>query len=227
MSEQSRKLTKATKVQECIREDIIGGFYAPGDRLQMEALKERYGVGYSPLREALSRLVSMGLVEMEEQCGFSVAPQTLEELHDLYNMRAYIEARALELSIRHGDDSWEADVVANWHCFSKYLDPKRNMNIVSNEWERLQKNFFYALVKGCQSPWLLRIHNLLYDQASRYRNICIAKYKNNEKSLHKYIKEMQQLVDAVLSRDVETTIRLSRINWDNTVKVIAKSLQAR
>lgn len=225
MSLKCRKITKATKVQESIREDIIGGVFSPGEKLQMETLKERYGVGYSPLREALSRLASNGLVQLEEQCGFSVAPQSLTELYDLYHIRAYIEALALELSIRHGDDNWEAGVVASWHCFSKYLDPRKNKNIVTSEWERLQKDFFYALVKGCQSPWLLKINEMLYDQASRYRRICITNHSNNEKLLNKYLKEKKQLVDAVLARDIDLTIKMSKTNWDNTVKVIAKALQ--
>jgi len=225
MTQKNRKQTKATRVQESIRDDIVCGRILPGEKLQMDALKDRYGVGYSPLREALSRLASNGLVQQEEQCGFCVAPLSLNELYDLYQVRSYIETLALELAMRHGDDNWEADVVATWHVFAKYLDPESENQIVQAEWERLQKDFLHALVKGCKSPWLLKIRGILYDQASRYRGICIKNHSNNKNLMNAYIKENQDLVDAVLARDAKTVIRISETGWKNSVTVIAEALE--
>jgi GntR family carbon starvation induced transcriptional regulator len=112
MTVEQKKQTKAAKVLESLRQDIISSHFQPGQKLQMKVLKSQYNVGYSPLREALSRLVSSGLVCMKEQCGFSVAPLSLEELYDLYMVRIRLEIQALELSIQNGDDDWEADVTA-------------------------------------------------------------------------------------------------------------------
>lgn len=227
MSKNNRKLTKATRVEKWLRDDIACGKILPGEKLQMDALKDRYGVGYSPLREALSRLTSNGLVRQEEQCGFCVAPLSLEELHDLYQVRSYIENLALELALRHGDAQWEAEIVASWHVFSKYLDPASSNEIVQEEWERLQKIFLNALVKGCNSPWLLKIRDMLYDQASRYRGICIKNHTNNKDLMYAYIKENQELVDAVLGRDLEKVIRISETGWKYSVNAIAQALAAK
>lgn len=226
MTLKNRKLTKATRVQESLRDDIVCGRILPGEKLQMDALKERYGVGYSPLREALSRLASNGLVQQEEQCGFSVAPLSQEELYDLYEVRAFIETRALELAIRNGDDRWEAEVLAAWHVFAKFLDPKSGNELQQEEWERLQKDFLRAMVKGCNSPWLLKIRDSLYDQASRYRGVCIKNHSKNPKLLSAYIKENQDLVDAVLARDLQKVIKLSEKSWQNSVNSVVAALQA-
>src|SRR3546814_17788514 len=72
-------------------------------------------IGFTPLREALMRLSSEGLVLAEEQRGFRVAPATLADLEDIMTSRAEIEALALQRAIRLGGDDWEARIVAAFH----------------------------------------------------------------------------------------------------------------
>lgn len=220
----ARKQTKASRVQEILRDDIICGRIAAGEKLAMDALKERYKVGYSPLREALCALVSLGLVKQEEQCGFYVTPMSIEELNDLYEIRSHIETLALEMAIENGDETWEAQIIASWHIFSKYLDPKNKNRITQAEWERLQKIFLNALVQGCNSPWLLKIFNMLYDQASRYRGICIRNHQKDKKLMTEFIKQTQQLVDAVIARDIKKVHKLNTASWESTKKTITKAL---
>lgn len=224
MSTKIRKLTKASKVLERLRNDIIEGRFKPNERLQMETLKKRYAVGLSPVREALSRLVTHGLVEIEEQCGFKVAALSLEDFYDLYKMRAHIEALALEYSIAHGDDCWEAGVITTWHRYAKYLSPT-NKNIEPTEWERLHQDFRFALLKGCQSPWLLKMRSMLHDQASRYRMMCYGTSFKNKKLLKSIVKENELLVDAVLARDKKKALKLYCDSFDTSVKIIAEALQ--
>ncbi len=220
-----RKLTKTTKVFEQIRQDILQGHFPPGVKLQMENLKEQYGVGYSPLREALSRLVSHGLVRIEEQCGFAVAPLSLNELYDLYNIRVYIETLALELAIEHGDDQWEADILASWHKYEKYLNRKTDRNLYPAKWDELQKDFLFNLVKACQSPWLLKLRDILYDQADRYRSICLNQNYKNKKMLFDVIDENQRLVSAVLARNKNKALQITKESWQISIKIIAKKLE--
>src|ERR1700694_1563026 len=66
-----------------IREDIVFGHLAPGEKLRIEDLRGRYGLGATPLREALSRLSAIGLVEASAQRGFRVARVSVEDLDDV------------------------------------------------------------------------------------------------------------------------------------------------
>ncbi len=52
-----------------LRSDIIACRLMPNERLRVEALRERYGMGFSPIREALMRLEAEGLVELEQNKG--------------------------------------------------------------------------------------------------------------------------------------------------------------
>lgn len=225
MTEKARKLTKTTQVLESLRQDIANGLFLPGDKLQMEKLKEQYGVGYGVLREALSRLVTTGLVQLEEQCGFCVTPLSIDELYDLYHIRAHIECLALELSMKHGDDRWEADVVASWYRYRKYLNPKTNTAFDAAEWDVLQKEFRTNLVIACQSPWLLKIREMLFDQASRYRLVCLSTHYKNKKILLEFIKENEELVEAVLARDKKKAVKLLQANWKSSADIIAEQLK--
>ena len=65
-----------------LRDDIISGMLAPSEKLRIEHLRQRYGMGASALREALSRLVSDGLVECEAQRGYWVSPVSRAEPSD-------------------------------------------------------------------------------------------------------------------------------------------------
>jgi DNA-binding GntR family transcriptional regulator len=76
-----------------LRHDILDGTLAPGLKLRFEMLRERYGVGASTLREALTRLVGDALVTSEEQRGFRVAEVSLDDFADLKIGRASCRER--------------------------------------------------------------------------------------------------------------------------------------
>jgi len=102
----SRTLIEGAHAQ--LRDDIIEGLLAPGEKLRVEHLKTHYQVGAGTLREAVTRLVSDALVVAEGQRGFRVAPMTLEDFLDLTQLRLRIELEALRQTIRHGDAAWRA-----------------------------------------------------------------------------------------------------------------------
>ena len=86
--------TRTTQLLAQLRSEIITGRLAPDERLVLSTLCEQFGAGQTPLREALLRLASEGLVVQEEQRGFSVAPVSREELLDLTASRAEVDALA-------------------------------------------------------------------------------------------------------------------------------------
>src|SRR5688572_12412514 len=112
--------TFVDKIFQSIQSDIITWQLLPGQRLHIADLAEKYGIGPGPVREALSRLISTDLVRAVSQRGFRVRTVSSEDLHDVYQTRAEIEAIALRLSIEKGDDEWEALVISNYHRLAKF-----------------------------------------------------------------------------------------------------------
>jgi DNA-binding GntR family transcriptional regulator len=79
---------------EVIREAIIDGRLAPGQRLKEEELARELGMSRTPVREALLRLQSEGLVESLPRRGAIVRSYAVDELDEMYQLRAVLEGYA-------------------------------------------------------------------------------------------------------------------------------------
>lgn len=162
--------TLIERAYEQLRADIIEGRLAPGEKLRVEHLKDRYEVSAGTLREAITRLVSDALAVAEGQRGFRVAPIALEELEDITQLRVQIETEALRLSIQAGTSAWREAVQAAYAALSdaEPIVPERR-----REWEQLNLRFHEALLSGHASPWTLRVLRLLSRHSERYRSVGI------------------------------------------------------
>lgn len=176
--------------------DIIEGRLAPGTKLRIEELRAQYETGASPLREALNRLAGEGFVTAEGQRGFRVSPVSLEDLKDLTRMRILLECEALEESIKHGDDEWEANIIA---CFYRLAKAEENKEQHFDDWEKRNDEFHEALVGASQSPWLLKFRRTLYEQHKRYRLLAMLA-TGNDRDIHA---EHTAIKDAAISRDIK------------------------
>jgi DNA-binding GntR family transcriptional regulator len=184
---------------QAMRDAIISGKLAPKSRLRIAKLRDMFGIGASPLREALSRLVADGLVISLDRRGFMVAPISLAEFRDLTDMRKLLEKEALRLALLHGDDAWESRVIAAFHRLGK---AQQRVNAQEpdalEEWERLNEEAHEALVSACPSQWLLRFRRTVYAYTTRYRRICLSvtTVARDVQSEHR------KLRDAALARDI-------------------------
>lgn len=162
--------TLIERAYEQLRADIIEGRIAPGEKLRVEHLKDRYEVSAGTLREAITRLVSDALAVAEGQRGFRVAPIALEELEDITRLRVQLETEALRQSIQAGTSAWREAVRAAYAALSdaEPIVPERR-----REWERLNLRFHEALLSGHASPWTLRVLRLLSRHGERYRSFAM------------------------------------------------------
>jgi DNA-binding GntR family transcriptional regulator len=89
------------KVASFIRENIMIGRFEAGQFLRTESIAELMGVSHTPVREALMLLQSEGTLRWEPRRGFRVAAVTDQDVHDLFQVQAYIAgelaARAAEI----------------------------------------------------------------------------------------------------------------------------------
>ena len=84
-----------------LRDEIVRGTFVPGERLRLEDLARRYDVSTMPIREALSTLEAEGLVTILPHRGAQVTRFSAEELRELYEIRANLEAMATEKAIQN------------------------------------------------------------------------------------------------------------------------------
>lgn len=89
-----KKHGSSNGVLEKLRHLILTGEYAPNERLIEEQLAERLGVSRTPVRQALTMLEAEGLVEIIPNRGAMVCSFSVEEVWDIYDLRAVLEGYA-------------------------------------------------------------------------------------------------------------------------------------
>ena len=199
-----------------MREDIVHCVLRPGERMRFEDLRQRYTSSIGTLREALSVLVSDGLVTVEEGRGFSVAPVSREDLLDIVEMRVNLECRALGDAIRQGDDAWEARVLTTFHMLSKVEDrTAAQPKLPQPVWSARHQEFHEALVSACRSPRVLQFRKMLFDQAHRYRRLSMS-----FRQAPKQVGEHRLLMEAALRRDELQACKLIESHIRGTAKNI-------
>lgn len=90
--------TAADKLADDLAEAILSGEFAPGSRLDEQALALRYSVSRTPVREALRQLATTGLIEIRPRRGAVVAEVTPAQLEELFVAMGELEATCARLS---------------------------------------------------------------------------------------------------------------------------------
>ena len=200
-----------------LRADLLACRLQPGSRLKIGELCQHLSVSLSAVREALARLTSEGLVVSEPQRGFCVTPISAAELDDLTRVRVQIEGSCVERAIAAGDIGWESHLVAALHRLSRTAerepgDPQR----MSEAWSAAHAAFHQALVGACDSPWLLRLREMLYSQSERYRRLSVplAEVARDLGGEHR------DMVDAALDRDAGRARALMAQHLELTTRML-------
>lgn len=198
-----QSLSLTSRIYQRIRSDILVGTLEPGLKLKIEELRQAYGTGASPVREALSLLTSDRLVERIDQRGFRVAQVSAGAFNELLKTRCWLEERALRESIAHGGKDWEEGVVLAHYRLSRTPRSTATKAFVANaEWEELHRQFHRSLISACGSSTLMRFCEQLYDENIRYRNLAgPSAYPRRDVN-----KEHEDIVTAVLDRDADLAV---------------------
>lgn len=213
-------ITRATAVYEKLRADIADGLLAPGSKLRVELMCDKYGVGATPLREALSRLSAEGLVVRNDLRGFSVAPLNWAELPILTETRIRLETLALKDAINARTSDWEDRLVLLLHRLGRTPRSLTKQSHYPNpEWEALHRDFHRALLSTCPSRWLLSYCDKLAEEAYRLRQLAASgpSKKRNEHAEH------LSIMDAAIRGDSELAIKLLSAHYRKTEKLVSEA----
>lgn len=214
--------TLATDVLHRLREDIISCVLKPGDRLRFEALREIYGVSFSTLREALSRLASERLVVAEGQRGFVVAPISREDLLDVTDARVLVERECLRRAMTNGGNEWEAQILSAYHRLDRVESRISDPRGVTAEWDARHFDFHESLVAAANSPTLTEIRQSLFERARRYRRLSAMSRKTPRAKGDDH----RTLMEAVLSPDIPYALDLIERHIRETAQNLLSALES-
>ena len=216
------KETLASFVYDRLRQDIITVAIEPGEKLHIRALSNRFDVGLSPVREALSRLSTEGLVVQNDHRGFTVKPLSEDDLLDLTRARCWLNELAIRKSVANGNAAWEDQVVLSFHRLSR--TPRHedgNARERSHAWEKAHRDFHTSLISASGSRRLEQYCEHLFDSSERYRHVgrkAGMKGSNREQ-------EHRALMEAVVMRDADTAARLITEHFERTAELVRQVLK--
>ncbi|MGI8910108.1 MAG: GntR family transcriptional regulator [Rubrobacteraceae bacterium] len=127
----SEERTGPSRVFERLRRLILDGEYGPNERLIEEQLAERLGVSRTPVRQALTMLQSEGLVEIVPNRGAVVCSFGVEEVWDIYDLRAVLEGYAA----RRAASRIEAGELARMRELAEEMEGIRDREFAGREEE--------------------------------------------------------------------------------------------
>ena len=153
-----------------IRQDILGGVIAPGTKLHIQHLCDRLDVRLTPVREALNRLASEGLLVHTEQRGFRVAALSLDDLADLTEARVQLNELALRSAIANGGEEWEEQLLLAFHRLLRTPRTIKEADGRNPAWESMHRAFHTSLISACASRRIREFCESLFDSADSRRS---------------------------------------------------------
>ncbi|MEO4045154.1 GntR family transcriptional regulator [Hoeflea sp. CAU 1731] len=221
-TEASTKRTLATQAYILIREDILNGKYSPGAKLQPQELGAKYSIGAAPVREALSRLASEGMIAQNERRGFTVAGFSVVELDGILRTKRWLNEIGLRESIEHGSQEWEERILISLHRlartdrFARTSEQEINRN---PEWNLRHLEFHEALISACRSVWLLGFCRTLFFASDRYRVLARLTPQASDRA-----KEHEAIAQAAIARNGDEAVNLLNNHFSRTADLVRDSI---
>jgi DNA-binding GntR family transcriptional regulator len=186
-----------------IRDRILSGALAPGSRLAQYELAESLHMSITPLREAIRRLSSEGLIDLDTHRDARVARMDAAEARQLFEVRLSLDPSAVELAAARRT---EADIDAMRSSVARLLPVTRQWG---EEALTAHREFHQALYRASHNDVMVRLLDDLWDKSDRYRRIGLVLPPGDEPRTRD-LDEHRQMMELVISGDGEGAAKLMR-----------------
>jgi DNA-binding GntR family transcriptional regulator len=211
---------KADYLADRLREEIVDGRRRPGERIRQEAVASQFGTSRIPVREALRKLASEGLMTIEPHVGARVARLDVVELDEIYLLRERVEPMAIAQSAAALTD----DQLQAVHRAAVAMEAVADPNDL-REWLQLDRDFHFATYAAAVMPRTLDLIRSFWNATQQYRRL----YTQLPNRLAIAHAEHDLLFDALKRRDPEdaerilvTHIRRTRLTLEDHMELFGE-----
>ena len=198
-----------------IKADIISCDLRPGQEVSEGVLVERYGFSKSPLRNALMRLRQEGLVVSRGRLGNIVAPITLQDIHEIFQLRLILEVESTRLAAGKVDPTRLKELDDAVHAGYTPGDK-------ASEQAYLQTNraFHQYVAEACGNQRLAAIVVNLIEQHERIVHLGLALQNKRHEFHHYHDALIKALIKADGERAAELTVVTVRGSQDRVMEAL-------
>lgn len=154
---------------DALRERILEGELAEGSPIRQDAVAVALGMSRIPVREALRRLEAEGLIAIHPHCGAVVSSLSLDEITELFELRALVEADLLRRAV---PELQLADLRRAGEVLDRYDRAFRDRRV--DEWAELNWQFHATLLAPAGRSRSLAMVQNLHHQSERYMRMQLA-----------------------------------------------------
>lgn len=214
-----RTLSSACATQ--IKELIFAGVLKPGEKIKGDYLKRELGIGLSPIREGLSRLIYTGLVECIDNVGFKVPALSEDTIYD--NYRSYIKLEILLFSdaIENGTIEWESNIMGTLFQLDKIEGA--SIKVPYKFWSDLNDKFHTALIGSAKLSGLKQVHATLLCLKNWYHRLAYT--KNADKLVEIGYSEHKKIAELAISRNTVQACNLLEQHMLRSLKYLIMQLR--
>jgi len=196
-----QRQTISSLTVEALRERILRGDFPEGEPLRQDALADELGVSRIPVREALRQLEAEGLVTFSPHRGAVVASLSLEEIDELFELRADIECDLLRRAMpRMTAQQLERATTV----LDEFEDALRAGE--ATRWGPLNWHFHAALYESAGRNFTMGVLQKLHQHSDRYFRMQVLLAKGGERANE----EHRAIAAAVCAKDVDRACELMR-----------------
>lgn len=200
-------------ITDSLREAIVSGELSGGVQLKQEELAAKFGVSMSALREALKSLEGEGLVRFYPNRGAVVSELSAAEAQEIFDIRIFLEAGALELAI---PSLTGADLAA-----AAAILQKADAETRCKRWSELNWQFHQTLYRPASRPQLLALIQNLHNNVERYMCLYLSTMHYQTKSQA----EHRALLNACAQGDIQEAQQVLRQHMADASKSLAEYLR--
>lgn len=186
----------ATRVYKKVREDILRLELAPGELLDETRISKEFKLSRSPIREAMVRLSSEGLIKTLPNKSTIVAPLNIEEFSSYIDALDLVQRITTRLAARLRTDNQLAEIKRRQAAFSKAVTAHDPLAMIEHN-----REFHVAISDASQNRYLSEFNSRLLDEGRRYLRLYFRSF--NDTLPPEFNDEHHRIIEAIEQRDEE------------------------
>jgi DNA-binding GntR family transcriptional regulator len=210
---QLRRETLGSQIYDLLRDRILYGQLPGGARILQSALSEEMGISRIPIRDALQRLESDGLIVGDEIGRYTVAQFSAAEAEEIYAIRRKLEPFAIEIAAQRMSDAAIADLKA-LHAELTHAARERDLH----RYTELNIRFHLAIYAASGMKRLVRIIRGLWRGVPQLTPIVL------EGRMSRSQREHDEIMKRLIARDGDGAARALECHIDNAGAELRRSM---